>query len=143
MPHFVSVRPDGSLAGGGLHDGSEPPAGAPAFGPERHDVTEAQWAAIGLDFDRWRWTEAGLTERAAMSIGVSRASFRADGVASVVLSGIPAGAVARISGPVTAGPIEIDDGRLELTSTHPGRITVRITLEPTARPWSVTLDATD
>jgi hypothetical protein len=95
------------------------------------------------EFSQQYYVAAGVVvPRSSMGLSVSKTSFTADGVDEVTIGGIPTGAVAQVSGAVTAGPETISDGSLTLTSTTTGSITVSISAPPTYFDWSVTLDAT-
>jgi hypothetical protein len=71
-----------------------------------------------------------------------KTDFAADGVAEVIISGIPHAATVRVFGAVTAGPETITDGELIVTSLTPGKIVVSITKSPEYLDWRITLNAT-
>lgn len=68
-------------------------------------------------------------------ITVSNTSFAADGLAECTIAGIPLGAKAILRGAVTAGPVQIDDGDIVITSTSAGMITVTLDCPPPYLRW--------
>lgn len=85
---------------------------------------------------------AQLVAKVSMGLGLSATTFAADGAAEITISDIPVGAVATVSGAISAGPEAITDGALILTSNVAGSILVTITAPPMYFDWSITLDAT-
>jgi hypothetical protein len=79
--------------------------------------------------------------RGTFDISVSKTTLKADGADEVTISGIPAGAVAKISGVVAAGPETVTDGELIITTIQPGQINVSIQLRPTHQDFRVTINA--
>jgi hypothetical protein len=145
VQYYVAVQSDGNIVGAGTTDlNMMIPSNAPSFGPPRQYITEKQWVAIGKDFFGWRW-DAGTNmpvPREAMLAVASTFSLAADGVATMQITSIPAGTIAKITGAVTVAPFVIDDGHLELSSTKPGVIKVELTRNPTYKPWKVSIYAT-
>jgi hypothetical protein len=129
IKYFVTVNDQDSAqqtgpAGGGIVALEEPPADLRAFASENYVASGA------------------VASRSAMSLVLSKTSFTANGTDEVTITGIPAGASARIYGAVSAGPETITDGELVITSTHAGAITVSISLRPSHQDWSTTINAT-
>jgi hypothetical protein len=86
--------------------------------------------------------ESQIVPKVSMGLSVSTTSFAANGTAEATISGVPVGALATISGAVSAGPEAITDGTLTLTSNVAGSILVTISAPPMYFDWSITLNAT-
>jgi hypothetical protein len=90
----------------------------------------------------YRVLEGEVVERPLMGVTVSTLTFMADGVSECVLTNLPQPCTAVIRGAVIAGPVEVLDGALALTSTTPGDIHININADPLYKPWETTLHAT-
>jgi hypothetical protein len=82
-----------------------------------------------------------VVERATISATVSAATIPADGIAECVIAGLPDPCRVTIIGAVSAAPAEVNGGTLTLTSTQPGAITIRVTADPTHKPWETVIHA--
>lgn len=109
-------------------------------GEEVFEVEPGSPAAIG-QLETFFVESGDVLVRGEPEITVSAPSFAADGAAECEISGIPDGAIATIRGAVTAGPVEIDDGAIVLTSTSPGPITITLDCPPPWRRWEGRVDA--
>jgi hypothetical protein len=87
-------------------------------------------------------TNGALASKREMPCAAPKTNFAADGVAEIVISGIPHAAIVRVSGAVTAGPETITDGELVITSITPGEITVSVTKAPEYLDWRIIIRAT-
>jgi hypothetical protein len=86
--------------------------------------------------------EGRLVERTEMPIAISKTEISADGRDETSITGIPAGALATITGALSAGPVQIDDGELIVTSNKPGKLHVELRLQPTHHTWRTSINAT-
>lgn len=89
----------------------------------------------------WRVVQGEVVPRAVMAPRVSAERIAADGEAECVISGLPVPCVVAIGGAVEAGPLDVTDGVLVLTSTVPGAILLRISAEPDYQPWEGVIHA--
>lgn len=104
----------------------------------RQAVLVAEWVQ---DQTHWRVVDGAVVERAAMAPAVSAAAIAADGVAEAVISGLPDPCTVQVTGPAPVGPLEVTGGSLTLTATLPGAYRVRVSADPTHKPWDVTIHA--
>lgn len=95
-----------------------------------------------LDVENWRVLNGEVVERLTMSVQASTLNFAANGLAECVLSGLPSPCTVTIYGAVSAGPLEVTDGNLTITSTTPGAIRVAVAACPIWKPWEITINAT-
>lgn len=82
-----------------------------------------------------------ITAKTVLHPTVSKTTFSANGTDEVTIGKLPIGAVASVSGAVTAGPETLTESELILTSTTTGSILVSITNGVPYLPWSTTLNA--
>lgn len=93
------------------------------------------------DMRAWWWDGETPRPRELCPIIPNAGVFVADGRDELVLSGIPKGAVLRVTGAVSAGPVTVDDGELRLTTSRPGRLVVSLAPPPPWAPWQEAFDA--
>jgi hypothetical protein len=82
-----------------------------------------------------------IVPKISMGLAVSKTNITANGKDEITLSGIPAGAVAAVTGVLKAGPETVTDGSLVLTSTKAGAINVTLSCRPIYFDWSMTFHA--
>jgi hypothetical protein len=92
--------------------------------------------------DSWRVVDGELVPRTVMAPSVSKASILPNGEDVCAISGLPDPCIVTIAGAVTAGPVEITGGVLELTSTHAGAIEIEVRAGLVYSPWRTTINAT-
>lgn len=83
----------------------------------------------------YRLLAGEIVPRAVMAPSISAASFAADGVAECVIAGLPDPCRVVLGGAAGNTTIDLPGGTLTITSSEPGRITMRITADPTHAPW--------
>ena len=76
-----------------------------------------------------------------MTASVPKTTIAADANDTVTLTGLPSPCSVSITGTITAGPLDVPDGELALTSNVPGDFLVSVTAPPVWLPWSVTIHA--
>lgn len=94
-----------------------------------------------LPLTNWRVVNGAVVERAAIAAVVSGETIAADGIAECLITGLPNPCSVTIAGAAEVAPAEVAGGTLALTSTQPGAITIRVTADPTHKPWETVIHA--
>lgn len=83
-----------------------------------------------------------VVRRSPMPVVVDKTDMLADGIDVCTISGLPDPSIVTISGGISAGPMPVNDGSLEISCDYAGTITVKVSAPPAYLDWEVTLNAT-
>lgn len=108
---------------------------APPAGLTRHDVTLAEHAAVAAAPRFHAWVGGAVVARSPPQIAISAATIAADGEEESEISGIPDGAMLRVSGAVSLSWTAITGGVATLTCSVPGRVVVELRCPAPWRDW--------
>lgn len=92
-------------------------------------------------FDHFRVANGEVVERASIAPTISADVIAANGIAESIIAGLPNPCRVTFRGAVDAGPADLTGGAFTLTSTQPGVITIRVTADPTHKPWEGVIHA--
>lgn len=143
--YFIWHR-DGAIVGTGCCPAElAPPLVGPSINPGPPGATFASIPAdvsqaMG-DPDRWWWNGQDVVPRELSPVAISTNTIAADGLEEVTISGIPAGTEISISGALVVPWTPVEGGSVTLTSTEPGRLSIRLRMPPPYLDWRGTVNA--
>ena len=105
-------------------------------------VSEEVLAEVRMGPQRFRLLGGEIIPRQVMAPTLSAASIVADGVAEVVISGLPDPCTVTVTGVATLGPLEVTGGELRLTAEVAGELRVRVVAGVSWAPWMGCITAT-
>lgn len=125
---------DGEIRGFGSYtpDQPTPPLAA---GRAREAISGPGLAMLQNGPDACYVAEGELRARILPPIACSTFVIAANGADAAVLSGIPSGAMLRVSGAASIPWTEVTDGTVTLTTSAPGRLVVEIRCPPPHAQW--------
>jgi hypothetical protein len=103
----------------------------------------AEFSIVDGEYDGkdYRVVDGQVVERAIMTPSISQTTIGADGLDECVIWGLPDPCVVEMRGAVTLVATEVTGGEITITATVLGALMVRVTADPTHKPWETVINA--